>query len=64
MTHRIADTFYDALAKLSPQEQKAVKQSAFDFQMDPSLGADAIPLQKWKQVDSSRTAAPTGRTAA
>lgn len=37
MTHRIADTFYDALAKLSPQEQKAVKQSAFDFQMDPSL---------------------------
>ncbi|WP_428924721.1 3'-5' exonuclease [Marinibacterium sp. SX1] len=37
MTHRIADTFYDALAKLTPQEQKAVKQSAFDFQMDPSL---------------------------
>ncbi|MBV7380584.1 3'-5' exonuclease [Maritimibacter dapengensis] len=37
MTHRIADTFYDALAKLSPQEQKQVKQSAFDFQMDPSL---------------------------
>ncbi len=24
-------------AKLTPQEQKAVKQSAFDFQMDPSL---------------------------
>lgn len=37
MTHRIADTFYDALGNLSPQEQKAVKQSAFDFQMDPSL---------------------------
>lgn len=37
MTHRIADTFYDALEKLHPQEQKAVKQSAFDFQMDPSL---------------------------
>lgn len=37
MTHRIADTFYDALDKLHPQEQKAVKQSAFDFQMDPSL---------------------------
>lgn len=37
MTHRIADTFYDALAKLSLQEQKQVKQSAFYFQMDPSL---------------------------
>ncbi|UTH47586.1 AAA family ATPase [Loktanella salsilacus] len=37
MTHRIADTFYDALGKLAPLEQKAVKQSAFDFQMDPSL---------------------------
>ena len=37
MTHRIADTFYDALSKLTPQEQKAVKQSAFDFQMDPTL---------------------------
>lgn len=37
MTHRIADTFYDALTKLTPQEQKAVKQSAFDFQMDPTL---------------------------
>lgn len=37
MTFRIADTFYDSLAKLTPQEQKQVKQSAFDFQMDSSL---------------------------
>lgn len=37
MTHRIADTFYDALGKLSAQEQKAVKTTVFDFQMDPSL---------------------------
>ena len=36
MTHRIADTFYDSLNKLSQQEQKIVKQSAFDFQLDPS----------------------------
>ena len=36
MTHRIADTFYDSLNKLSQQEQKIVKQSAFDFQRDPS----------------------------
>jgi hypothetical protein len=37
MTHRIADTFYDALGKLTAQEQKAVKTTVFDFQMDPSL---------------------------
>ena len=36
MTHRIADTFYDSLNKLSQHEQKIVKQSAFDFQLDPS----------------------------
>ena len=39
MTHRIADTFYDALNKLSQQEQKTVKQSVFDFQLDPSQAA-------------------------
>ena len=30
MDFRIADTFTDALARLSAQEQKAVKTSAFD----------------------------------
>lgn len=49
MTHRIADTFYDALAKLTPQEQKAVKQSAFDFQMDPTL-----PGLSMHRVDRAR----------
>ena len=39
MTHRIAETFYDALNKLSQQEQKTVKQSVFDFQLDPSQAA-------------------------
>jgi hypothetical protein len=33
---RIADTFTDALARLPAQEQKAVKTSAFDLQLDPS----------------------------
>lgn len=37
MTHRIADTFYDALGKLTVQEQKGVKTTVFDFQMDPTL---------------------------
>ena len=32
----IADTFTDSLAKLSGDEQKAVKTTAFDMQMDPS----------------------------
>ncbi len=37
MTHfRIADTFTDSLARLTGQEQKAVKTTAFDLQMNPS----------------------------
>jgi superfamily I DNA/RNA helicase len=31
----IADTFTDSLAKLTGEEQKAVKTTAFDFQMNP-----------------------------
>ncbi|WP_425044651.1 UvrD-helicase domain-containing protein [Primorskyibacter sp. S87] len=49
MTHRIADTFYDALAKLTQQEQKQVKTAAFDFQMDPSL-----PGLSMHRVDRAR----------
>lgn len=33
---RIADTFIDSLARLPDQEQKAVKTTAFDLQMDPT----------------------------
>jgi len=33
---RIADTFTDSLARLTTQEQKAAKTTAFDLQMDPS----------------------------
>jgi mRNA-degrading endonuclease RelE of RelBE toxin-antitoxin system len=36
MDFRIADTFTDALARLPAQEQKAVKTSAFDLQLDPA----------------------------
>tara|TARA_R110002073_G_scaffold118918_5_gene259352 strand:+ start:308638 stop:310725 length:2088 start_codon:yes stop_codon:yes gene_type:complete len=36
MEFRIADTFTDSLTKLSGNEQKAVKQTAFDLQIDPS----------------------------
>ena len=36
MDFRIADTFTNSLAKLSGEEQKAVKTTAFDLQLDPS----------------------------
>ena len=35
-TFLIADTFTDSLARLTGDEQKAVKTTAFDLQMDPS----------------------------
>jgi superfamily I DNA/RNA helicase/mRNA-degrading endonuclease RelE of RelBE toxin-antitoxin system len=35
MEFRIADTFTDSLAKLTGEEQKAVKTTAFDLQMNP-----------------------------
>lgn len=36
MEFRIADTFADSLGRLTAQEQKAVKTTAFDLQMAPS----------------------------
>lgn len=36
MAFRIADTFTDSLAKLTGDEQKSVKTTAFDLQMNPS----------------------------
>lgn len=36
MEFRIADTFTDSLARLTGEEQKAVKTSAFDLQLDPA----------------------------
>lgn len=36
MEFRIADTFTDSLAKLIGEEQKAVKTTAFDLQMNPA----------------------------
>jgi len=36
MEFRIADTFTDSLARLTSDEQKAVKMTAFDLQLDPA----------------------------
>jgi hypothetical protein len=49
MTFRIADTFSDALGRLTVQEQKAVKTAAFDLQMNP-----ANPGLSMHRVDRAR----------
>ena len=49
MQFRIADTFTDSLAKLTGDEQKAVKTAAFDLQMNP-----AHPGLKLHQVDRAK----------
>jgi superfamily I DNA/RNA helicase len=49
MEFRIADTFTDALAKLTAQEQKAAKTTAFDLQMDP-----AAPGLQFHRIDKSK----------
>lgn len=47
MEFLIADTFSDSLARLTGQEQKAVKTTAFDLQMNPaSPGMQSHKLEK------------------
>jgi len=49
MDFRIADTFTDALARLPAQDQKAVKTSAFDLQLNPSA-----PGLQMHRIDKSK----------
>ena len=49
MEFRIADTFSDSLAKLSNEEQKAVKTTVFDLQLNP-----AHPGLKFHKLDRTR----------
>jgi mRNA-degrading endonuclease RelE of RelBE toxin-antitoxin system len=49
MDFRIADTFTDSLGKLTNEEQKAVKTTAFDLQIDP-----ANPGMKFHRVDKAK----------
>ncbi|MEX1255511.1 MAG: 3'-5' exonuclease [Dehalococcoidia bacterium] len=46
---RIADTFTDSLARLTGDEQKAVKTTAFDLQMNP-----ANPGMQFHKLDKAR----------
>jgi len=49
MQFRIADTFTDSLGKLTGDEQKAVKTTAFDLQLDPSN-----PGMQFHKLDRAR----------
>src|ERR1700704_3121878 len=49
MEFRIADTFTDSLARLTGEEQKAVKTTAFDLQINP-----ASPGMKFHKLDKAR----------
>ena len=49
MEIRIADTFTDSLARLTGEEQKAVKTTAFDLQMNP-----ANPGMQFHKLDKAR----------
>lgn len=49
MELRIADTFTDSLGQLTGEEQKAVKTTAFDLQMNP-----AQPGMQFHKLDKAR----------
>lgn len=49
MEFRIADTFTDSLARLTGEEQKAVKTTAFDLQMNP-----ASPGMQFHKLDRAK----------
>src|SRR5271165_7185560 len=49
MEFRIADTFTDSLARLTSDEQKAVKMTAFDLQLDP-----ASPGMSFHKLDKAK----------
>jgi len=49
MEFRIADTFTDSLARLTGDEQKAVKTTAFDLQLNP-----ANPGMQFHKLDKAR----------
>lgn len=52
MTFLIADSFTDSLARLTGDEQKAVKTTAFDLQLDPS--SPGLSFHKLDKVKDKR----------
>ena len=53
MDFRIADTFADSLTRLTKQEQKAVKTTAFDLQLNPAGSGMPCKHQKWRDLQMS-----------
>jgi hypothetical protein len=54
MQFRIADTFTDSLARLTGDEQKAVKTTAFDVQLNTAKLTPSIePCFLWKEEKRS-----------
>lgn len=49
MNFRVADAFTTSLARLTGEEQKAVKTTAFDLQLNP-----ANPGMKFHKLDRAR----------
>src|SRR5207237_6595747 len=49
MEFRIADTFTESLARLTGEEQKAVKTTAFDLQLNP-----ANPGMRFHKLDKAK----------
>src|ERR1700704_6211531 len=49
MDLRIADTFTDSLSRLTGDEQKAVKTTAFDLQLNP-----AMPGMQFHKLDKAK----------
>jgi hypothetical protein len=49
MNFRIADTFTDSLARLTGEEQKLVKTTAFDLQMNP-----VNPGMQWHRIENAK----------
>jgi mRNA-degrading endonuclease RelE of RelBE toxin-antitoxin system len=49
MNFRIADTFTDSLARLTGEEQKLVKTTAFDLQLNP-----ANPGMQFHKLDKAK----------
>lgn len=54
MNFRIADTFTDSLARLTGEEQKAVKTTAFDLQMNPANPAPGLRFHKLDKCRDKR----------
>ena len=54
MEFRIADTFTDSLARLTGEEQKAVKTTAFDLQLNPGMSFHRLDKSKDRNFWSVR----------